>query len=176
MSTALHVDELKKHLLFADIPDSGLNELSQLLAFDNIPRSLEVIRYGDEIRVLWLLVSGQCEVVKPADNGNSRQLALLEPGSVFGELSFFDPAPHSASVRTVTDSAVAWLTHEAFVKLQTACPTTAHQITLNTSRVVAQRLRKMDEWICELLDDPAERVNREEWHEFRAKLYANWSF
>ncbi len=59
-----------------------------------------VIRQGDQSRDLWIVLEGQCEVVRrlkpeenPANDGESLVLAALEPFQHFGEMSFFHPAP-----------------------------------------------------------------------------------
>jgi hypothetical protein len=42
--------------------------------------------------------------------------------------------------------------------------------------VMAQRIRRMDDWICNFVERPEAADHREEWHDFRAKLYADWQF
>ena len=58
----------------------------------------QVIEQGKRSQQLWILLEGKCEVVKQSEHDGSLVLAQLEPRSVFGEMSFFSPAPHSASV------------------------------------------------------------------------------
>src|ERR1700688_2603348 len=62
-----------------------------------------IIDEGKTKQDLWIVVKGSCEVVKMNKSKNERQLAILESGAVFGEMSFFQEAPHSATVRARTD-------------------------------------------------------------------------
>ena len=55
---------------------------------------------------LWILLEGTCEVFRQENGGEPGSLPLvlatLEPYAAFGEMSFFQTAPHSASVRGET--------------------------------------------------------------------------
>ena len=67
-------------------------------------------------------MQGSCEVVKKNKSKSQKQLATLEAGAVFGEMSFFAKAPHSATVRALTAVKVMRLTRENFEVLQTTVP------------------------------------------------------
>jgi CRP/FNR family transcriptional regulator, cyclic AMP receptor protein len=60
--------------------------------------------------------------------------------------------------------------------LQTQCPSAANKIVDSLLSVMAQRLRRMDDWICDFLERSEGADHREEWHDFRSKLYADWQF
>jgi CRP/FNR family transcriptional regulator, cyclic AMP receptor protein len=76
--------------------------VQQLAEYLTFAKGQTVIRERDEIpQGLWMLQRGKCQVVKELSGGAEQQLALLEPGAIFGEMSFFDPSPHSATVRAV---------------------------------------------------------------------------
>lgn len=144
---------------------------------EQYPAGETILREGLSVQILWVIVSGRCEVVKVAPEGEERILAVLEQGAVFGEMSFFHSAPHSASVRAMTDVVVLRLSRGRFEELSQRSPPTALRIAANTASVLAERLRKMDDWVYRLLDSPESTArHREEWHEFRSKLYSEWDF
>ena len=91
-------------------------------------------------------------------------------------MSFFEEAPHSATVRACTTVKVMQLSREKFEELHKVSPTAAYKITLSVASVMAQRMRRMDDWICDFVERPEGAGHREEWHDFRAKLYADWQF
>jgi CRP-like cAMP-binding protein len=148
-------------------------ELTQREAF---PEGHVIIHEGKSIQMLWIIARGTCEVQKSTRNGAAQRLAVLESGAVFGEMSFFHAAPHSATVRAVSDVETLRLTREAFEKLEKTCPSAAGKIAVNIVSVLAERLRKMDEWICDLTERPDADKHREEWQDFRSKLYTDWQF
>ena len=135
----------------------------------------DILHEGVEDPALWILLSGECEVVKAAGTGERQQLATLEPGDIFGEMSFLNPAPHSATVRALSDVEAARITPEAFSELREECPSSAYCILMNLVTLLAERLRQMDERICQVIEhSPDER--QQEWHDFRARLFAGWDF
>jgi CRP/FNR family transcriptional regulator, cyclic AMP receptor protein len=133
-----------------------------------------ILHEGKSEQALWILVKGSCEVVKR--NKTEHKLATLDAGSAFGEMSFLQKAPHSATVRASTAVKVLRMTRENYEQLHTRHPTAAYKITQIVVSLMAQRLRRMDEWICDLVERPEGANHREEWHDFRAKLYSGWPF
>jgi CRP-like cAMP-binding protein len=135
-----------------------------------------ILTEGKSEQTLWILVKGTCEVVKKNKGTTEHTLATLEAGSAFGEMSFFQKAPHSATVRASSAVKVLGMTRESYERLQTSNPSAAHKIAHIVASLMAQRLRRMDEWICEMVERPEGANHREEWHDFRAKLYSGWPF
>jgi CRP-like cAMP-binding protein len=125
---------------------------------------------------LWVIVNGRCQVLKNNHHGGKQELATLDKCCVFGEMSFFHPAPHSASVRCLTDVGLLRFSRESYDRLLAASPQAAHKLALNTIAVLAERVRNMDNWTCDLVDKTDAGKHREEWREFRSKLYSEWQF
>ena len=168
--------EAAKIALFQDMTPRERQDVLALLEQEEYERGETILAEGKSIQILWIIVRGRCEVVKTMRTGSEQELACLEPGAVFGEMSFFNPAPHSASVRAVSDVQVMRLSREHYDQLHREGSTAAYKIAVNTAKVLAERLRKMDDWICELVERPDGVKHREEWREFRQKLYTDWQF
>ncbi len=136
-----------------------------------------VVRQGEDSQTLWVVLEGKCEVVKHLEHGphNSLVLAILEPFSHFGEMSFFSPAPHSASVRAQTAVTVLGIDRRDYDDLIRQGIWAAYKLAYNTVRSLADRLRRMDEWVAELAahNPPGERIP--EWSTFRDKLFNDWN-
>ena len=64
-----------------------------------------LISENDISRKLYILKKGKVRVFKKYKGGKI-VLAILGPGEIFGELSFFDSKPRSASVEAITDIVV----------------------------------------------------------------------
>ena len=162
--------------IFREMTLDEREQLLLLLEYETYRKGDVILREGNSNQILWILVHGKCEVFKTAKNGAARQLAMLEPGAVFGEMSFFEKAPHSASVRALTEVQVMSLSREKYDQLRDTGSLAACKIASSVNAVLAQRLRRMDEWTCGLLEKPEAAGHREEWGEFRAKLYSDWQF
>jgi CRP-like cAMP-binding protein len=122
------------------------------------------------------IVEGQCQVIKHTKHGIEQVLAKLEICSAFGEMSFFNPAPHSASVRSVTPVKLLCLPREKYDRLLQGGSTAAQKLAINTVALLAERLRVMDDFTCDLVEKAEAGRHSEEWHDFRSKLYSEWQF
>ena len=120
-------------------------QVLKLLDHESYESGAVIIKEGDSRQTLWIVVRGRCEVVKRKKNGQQAPLASLEAGAVFGEMSFFQTAPHSATVRALSQVEVMQLTRERYDRLCERCPSAAHKIALSVNCLLAARLRRMDE-------------------------------
>lgn len=157
----------------------SIEEYEQTLALldqESYDAGAIILHEGQSMQALRILVRGRCQVVKKNKGGDEKQLAVLETGAVFGEMSFFQAAPHSATVRASSAVTLLCLRREQYEQLHTRCPSAAYKITVSLVGLMAQRLRRMDDWICNFVERPEAAGHREEWHDFRAKLYADWPF
>ena len=80
-----------------------------------------------------------------------RVLAQLDSSSVFGEMSFFHPAPHAATAKCLTAARIMRLPRAQFDALAAENPHLALRITTNAAEILAARLHQTDEWIAETL-------------------------
>lgn len=168
--------------LLKDLEESELRSLFEHMEHLCYESDAMIIEQGTENKGLWLLSEGCCEVIRTNLDGSKCQvLAMLGPGTVFGEMSFFQETVHSASIKAVTKTTVHKLSPEAFENLSQNTCNTATKLLTNIVRVMADRLQLMDKWACELMmassaqaEDPV--TKQDEWHEFRAKLYSEWDF
>ncbi len=140
--------------------------------FEDFASGAEILTEGNQYQGLWIILNGTCEVVKKGAS-KLNMLAKLEPGNVFGEMSFLQSATHSASVKAVGTVQTMRLMIEDFRHLHETCHTAADKITYNIIRILSDRLRKMDQWACEYVENDKDKRKHEEWHEFRARLYTD---
>lgn len=168
--------ELARCPIFQQMSADECQEVLNLVEHETYPAGEIILREGRSVQILWIVVHGRCEVLKTMNDGTEQQLATLDPGAVFGEMSFFHPAPHSASVRTLTEVEVLRLTRQNYNALEQTGSKAAHKIAASTAIVLAERLRQMDQWVCEFVERPESVNHREEWREFRSKLYSDWQF
>jgi CRP/FNR family transcriptional regulator/CRP/FNR family cyclic AMP-dependent transcriptional regulator len=76
-------------------------------------------------------------------------LGRLERGSIFGELSLFDPAPTSASVRAMSDGSLLEISRECLDEFLVQQPGPGVRLLRTILRHLAARLRHADERIAD---------------------------
>lgn len=96
---------LKEVNLFEGLDNQVINQIFALGLVHNFMKGDLVIREGQPGGNFHIIINGKAEVVKAMKGGKSKgkQLAKLGRGSVFGEMSVFDGAAYSASVRAADD-------------------------------------------------------------------------
>lgn len=170
------INDLETCALFHGLSQEGLINLFELVQTERFQAGSRILEQGLTYRSLWAIVRGRCEVIRTGAGKNEHQLAILEPGGIFGEMSFFQEAPHSATVRALTDVEALHITPAAYEKLKTNDVKSALVIASNLVRLLSDRLRRMDNWTCELVENSSDGRQFAEWREFQSKLYTDWSF
>ncbi|QDT32541.1 cyclic nucleotide-binding domain-containing protein [Thalassoglobus polymorphus] len=171
-----HIQQFHKEIRSSRILDNlTLGEIERMgdhVRFDDFIKGADILSEGNTYQGLWLILDGTCKVIKRCGD-QENVLATLEPGTVFGEMSFFECVPHSASVRAETNVKTLCLTREEFEALRTSCGTVNEKIAINLVKLISERLRRMDGWTCELIETDGSTQQHQEWHDFRARLYSD---
>jgi CRP-like cAMP-binding protein len=90
--------------LFEGMDNKIHNQIFKLGLVQNFRKGDLIIREGQPGGNLYVLINGKAEVVKAVrGKAKGKLLGKLQKGSVFGEMSVFDGAPYSASVRAFED-------------------------------------------------------------------------
>ncbi|MDM0039300.1 cyclic nucleotide-binding domain-containing protein [Variovorax sp. J22G21] len=115
----------------------------ELLAAYMVPNDLSagevLINQGSHDRTLFFIESGALSVHLIGDKGQM-QLAILNPGSVVGEGSFFSRLPRSANV-VATGSARVWrMTPIRFAELANRQPSVGLELIMALGGVIAKRM------------------------------------
>lgn len=161
--------------LFDGLARTDAKRISETLTRMSFDAGSTILHEGKSIQALWIILSGDCVVTRTAADGSEMQLAELHAGDVFGEMSFVRTAPHSATIRAGSNVTVCTFTREDFLLLAHEHPASALRICSNIASVLAERLRRMDTWICDLVERPDAESHRDEWQKFRSAVYTNWS-
>jgi CRP-like cAMP-binding protein len=101
-----------------------------------------VIRHGEPDQTIFFVLHGQLEVTLRGDGISMGRLALVEAGSILGELAFFDGGPRSANAWAVDACEVAAMTVDQFRAFEEASPGLARDLVFALGRILATRLRR----------------------------------
>lgn len=164
--------------IFNGLSPGQRNRVGEMMEAISFASGDVLVTHGKTSQALWVLLFGTCEVFKDVPgakvNAAPMVVAVLEPYSIIGEVSFFHPAPHSASVRAKTAVRLARLSRARFDELVAEDPALALQLATNTIGSLVDRFRRMDDWVVELLTRKAPEERVPEWNELRRRLFDGW--
>ena len=140
-------DVLRQAPLFSGLDDEVASALEASMSSSSLRRGEILFNEGDDGNQLYVVTEGKVKLGRTSPDGRENLLAILGPGQMFGELSFFDPGPRSATATAVTDVELKSLGHEALSPVLNAHPDVAHAL-LNQ---LAGRLRRTNEVVGDLV-------------------------
>ena len=122
--------------IFRELRDDFLVRLASVMDELSFPSNHTIFTEGKEGRSLYIVVSGRVKV-----HLEERELARLQQGACFGEMSLFDAEPRSASVTTLENCECLMLTQ---MQLYDAIDETP-EIAINIIRLLSRRIRELNQ-------------------------------
>ena len=121
--------------IFQELRDDFLVRLASVMDELSFPADHTIVTQGQEGRSLYIVVKGLVRV-----HIGDRDLAQLNVGTCFGEMSLFDAEPRSASVTTIEPCDCLMLTQ---LQLYDAIDETPG-IAINIIRLLSRRIRELN--------------------------------
>ena len=136
-----HVD------LFKHVERKVLEELGSRMRMVYLLEG-HILRDNDPVDGLYIIQSGRVKVTKSSQGGGTEAvLAILQPGSSFGEIALIDGLPRTANVITMEPTWCYFLPRDAFLTALEQSP----QIAVGMLPALAAMVRNADQWIAQLL-------------------------
>ncbi|MEM9265410.1 MAG: cyclic nucleotide-binding domain-containing protein [Cyanobacteria bacterium P01_F01_bin.13] len=121
--------------IFTELRDDFLVRLASIMDELSFPTNHRIFTEGEEGRSLYIVVSGRVRV-----HLRSQDLATLEQGACFGEMSLFDAEPRSASVTTLNACDCLVLTQQQLYEAIDETP----GIAVNIIKMLSRRIREIN--------------------------------
>ena len=112
-----------------------------------------VFQEGDLGTEMFIIQEGEVEIFQRVGN-QERQLAILEKGDFFGEMSILEELPRNASARASTPSRLIVIDGATFDSMLRSNP----EIGVRIMRKLSRRVRTTDELLHKILDSEEERL------------------
>ena len=103
----------------------------------------EIVTKDDTSRVMFLIKTGSATACDSWDE-DSVPLAIFSEWDVFGEMSFLDGSPRSATVKATEDSVVYSIDWDKFLELIDSKPVITTKILLSLVKILINRLQFID--------------------------------
>jgi CRP/FNR family cyclic AMP-dependent transcriptional regulator len=121
--------------IFKELRDDFLVRLASVMDELSFPKDYTIFTEGQEGRALYIVVSGRVRV-----HLGNRDLAELDQGACFGEMSLFDSEPRSASITTLESCDCLVLTQQQLYDAIDETP----GIAVNIIRLLSRRIRELN--------------------------------
>ncbi len=152
-SLGLGPAELRNIGLFGALSDEVLQYLSGILTVETPEVGSTLFREGDDANAMFVVISGEVEVLKKSKRSVEARVAVLGPGDWFGEMSIVDIQPRSATVRALAPSRLLRISAADLDALYRHDLRSYSIIILNLARELSRRLRVADGILADLISN-----------------------
>ena len=135
-------DVLQPIPLFESLAKDARDFIAGRLRSEHFAPGEVIVRQGDTGDSLYILISGLVKVTKREKDGTSHELARLQTGDYFGEMSLLAGQPRSADITAITETSTLKLSKPDLDGMLQDYPT----IAVHFSRVLSKRLRDISQF------------------------------
>jgi len=128
---------LRRVPLFKGLSFEELVSLARIASVKHAAAGSTIFRQGDAGTTLFVVLSGEVEIVREA-KGSEVRVTLVRPGGYFGEMALLDERPRSASARASASTILLQIQKDHFRALLA----THVNLTMEILKMFAQRLRQ----------------------------------
>ncbi|MBI4691178.1 MAG: Crp/Fnr family transcriptional regulator [Nitrospirae bacterium] len=139
----MYLDHFKNISIFSSLSDDHLRIIQSNFRKMFVREGTVILQQNEQSFDLYTILSGKVRVSIINRDNREVSLAILKEGDFFGELSFLDKKPRSATVKAINEVKMLVLSRDAFLKILRENP----DISINLLSGLAKRLRKADETI-----------------------------
>ncbi|PIQ23534.1 hypothetical protein COW36_13755 [bacterium (Candidatus Blackallbacteria) CG17_big_fil_post_rev_8_21_14_2_50_48_46] len=149
----MSIDEQQKQLILQKLQDLKslkiFSQMSEREIFEVMKRA-DILKYepedlvfseGDEEEHLYVIIQGAFQVSSTSRSGEDLTFFVAGPGLIFGEMSFLDRQPRSASITAREAGEVFRLTRDDYEDMLQKDPTTAAKFMFGVSEILSRRMR-----------------------------------
>lgn len=119
-----------------------------------------IIAEGEEGDALFIVMSGAVQVEKATLDRRQEALLSLREGECFGEFTLVDRKPRSATVRALGDTEVRIFRRDVLDRVFAQAPEVHRVVLENLVKIMAGRLRRVDENLIQSIYDSVIVVDR----------------
>ena len=132
---------LKKLYLFKDLSEGEIKVIEKATSEKSFGPGDEVFSQGERAKALLIIQSGSVKIHQLADNGDSVEITRLGEGSHFGEMSFLDGEPRSASATALEQVSILFVDYDKLSEIMIEHPGISVHFYRQFAQFLCGRLR-----------------------------------
>jgi CRP-like cAMP-binding protein len=132
--------------LFADLSPAEIEEMDRMAPSTLFRRGELLYSQAQPIRALFVLKTGRVRVFRIAEDGRAFTLAILEPGSVFGEMVLVGQRMYDSYAEAIDDALICRLGVADVERFLLADP----RIAVRVARILGERVAELEDRLTDL--------------------------
>src|SRR6056297_587848 len=128
--------------IFSKLSRRELKFLEKIVHIRNFSADEMVFSAGDIGSGMYIIRSGQIQILSVDNNGKELEQAILEPGDFFGEVALTGTRPRTAGARATKASSLVGLFRSDILEATIRHPAPTAKILFGLNRVLADRLHQ----------------------------------
>lgn len=142
IESSIVCDFLKKIVLFDELDQKEIELIAAITEIRGYSKDEQVYTENSPRREMYLLYSGEIELIKRTGFGNKKRLAFFGQFDFFGEGALMDEYPHSTTARAFLASTVMVIDRAKFENLVKDRSNIAYKVLSKVARVISRRIRE----------------------------------
>ena len=144
-ATIANAEMIRNTPLGEELSESQCDALADKVNVIHLDKGDFLIEEGKTDDSLFVIISGQIEVLVRSNDGKTVTLHILKEGNLAGELGFLDNHPHSAGLRALDSATVISLSRKDFESFIQADPDLMYKVMRSIMRTVHAILFDMNQ-------------------------------
>jgi len=143
---------LREMSFFTDLNDEELRAISKIIKKKNYKIGEAVFKENEDGTSMYIIRKGEVKACKAAPDGELMTLTLMKDGDMFGEMSFLDGRPRSATIISISNTEVLCMEKDDFEKLMDSHPRMIYKILKNIIFTIHTLVREMNTRYVEMVN------------------------
>jgi SulP family sulfate permease len=182
MTSPIDAAAVKNYAPFAELTLEEAASVAQLLEFQTLARGETLFRQGDASDTIYMIDSGEMEILLQVPGHDDHHLVTFGPGAIFGEVAPLAGERRTATATALTEVSLARLAWGAVESALKKGDRWAGKFLYFTAQTLARRLRAVDTQLAATLAKidskslPTTAHAEDELDSLRKRLLRDWSF
>jgi CRP/FNR family cyclic AMP-dependent transcriptional regulator len=139
------VDLLRPVAIFKDLDDAELAQFAEVCKPQEFQSGEHIFREGEPGNRLYLIVTGEVRISRNIPGSGEEALAVLKPGSLFGEMAVFDRSERSTDAISNGGTKVLTISRADFEMVLDFNRELAYKVLWSVVRLLSTRLRSTND-------------------------------
>jgi len=132
---------IKKSAIFADLEDNELERVAEICNEQQFKFGKTIFKEDEPGNRLFIIAEGEVRISRNVPGSGEEALAVLKPGSCFGEMAVLDRSARSTDAIANTDCTLLTITRSDFEMLLDFDRDLGYKVLWSTVRLLCSRLR-----------------------------------